>query len=135
MWARALIRKGFPVGPSSGLNYLAAMMAAARLGHEAHIVTVFPDQMGALFDRVIRQALIDIGRTTQYSQDLTRFFMESTDLVVPPLSGTECADPIHSLIEPVASLVRMALPMKRRREDKPIRGISPVAERDRLLDC
>ncbi len=42
---RRLIRKGFPVGPSSGLNYLAALMAADRLGHDAHIVTVFPDRM------------------------------------------------------------------------------------------
>ena len=47
--ARALIRKGFPVGPSSGLNYRAAMMAADRLGPEAHIVTVFPDRMERYF--------------------------------------------------------------------------------------
>ena len=46
---RALIRKGFPVGPSSGLNYRAAIMAAARLGPEAHIVTVFPDRMERYF--------------------------------------------------------------------------------------
>jgi cysteine synthase A len=46
---RALIRRGFPVGPSSGLNYRAAIMAAARLGHEAHIVTVFPDRMERYF--------------------------------------------------------------------------------------
>ena len=47
--ARALIRKGFPVGPSSGLNFRAAMMAADRLGPEAHIVTVFPDRMERYF--------------------------------------------------------------------------------------
>jgi cysteine synthase A len=47
--ARALIRKGFPVGPSSGLNFRAAMMAAERLGPEAHIVTVFPDRMERYF--------------------------------------------------------------------------------------
>jgi cysteine synthase len=46
---RALIRKGFPVGPSSGLNYRAAIKAAARLGPEAHIVTVFPDRMERYF--------------------------------------------------------------------------------------
>jgi cysteine synthase A len=46
---RALIRKGFPVGPSSGLNYRAAMIAATRLGPEAHIVTVFPDRMERYF--------------------------------------------------------------------------------------
>jgi cysteine synthase len=47
--ARALIRKGFPVGPSSGLNFRAAMLAAERLGPEAHIVTVFPDRMERYF--------------------------------------------------------------------------------------
>ena len=47
--ARSLIRKGFPVGPSSGLNFRAAMMAAERLGPEAHIVTVFPDRMERYF--------------------------------------------------------------------------------------
>ena len=39
---RALIRLGFPVGPSSGLNYRAAMIAAESLG-AANIVTVLPD--------------------------------------------------------------------------------------------
>jgi cysteine synthase A len=47
--ARRLIRKGFPVGPSSGLNYRAAQMAAERLGPDAHIVTVFPDRMERYF--------------------------------------------------------------------------------------
>jgi cysteine synthase len=46
---RRLIRKGFPVGPSSGLNYRAALMAAYRLGPEACIVTVFPDRMERYF--------------------------------------------------------------------------------------
>src|SRR5262249_11765896 len=47
--ARRLIRTGFPVGPSSGLNYRAAMMAAERLGPDAHIVTVFADRMERYF--------------------------------------------------------------------------------------
>jgi cysteine synthase A len=47
--ARRLIRHGFPVGPSSGLNYRAAMMAAERFSPEAHIVTVFPDRMERYF--------------------------------------------------------------------------------------
>jgi cysteine synthase A len=47
--ARALIRKGFPVGPGSGLNYRAAMMAADLLRPEAHIVTVFPVRMERYF--------------------------------------------------------------------------------------
>ena len=46
---RALIRHGFPVGPSSGLNYRAAMTAASRLGPDAHVVTVFPDRMERYF--------------------------------------------------------------------------------------
>jgi cysteine synthase A len=45
--ARRLIRKGFPVGPSSGLNFRAALMAADRLGPDAQVVTVFPDRRNA----------------------------------------------------------------------------------------
>jgi len=47
--ARLLIRKGFPVGPSSGLNFAAAVMAARQLGGESRIVTVFPDRMERYF--------------------------------------------------------------------------------------
>jgi cysteine synthase A len=47
---RALIRHGFPVGPSSGLNYRAAVEAHRRLGREdATVVTVFPDRMERYF--------------------------------------------------------------------------------------
>ena len=47
---RELIRLGFPVGPSSGLNYCAAVEAHARLGiRSAQIVTVFPDRMEKYF--------------------------------------------------------------------------------------
>ncbi len=45
---RELIRLGFPVGPSSGLNYRAAMMAAKSVW-PAKIVTVFPDRMERYF--------------------------------------------------------------------------------------
>lgn len=45
---RELIRLGFPVGPSSGLNYRAAMRAAEATG-PAQIVTVFPDRMERYF--------------------------------------------------------------------------------------
>jgi aspartyl-tRNA(Asn)/glutamyl-tRNA(Gln) amidotransferase subunit B len=45
---RALIRLGFPVGPSSGLNYRAATIAAKSTG-PANIVTVFPDRMERYF--------------------------------------------------------------------------------------
>jgi cysteine synthase A len=46
---RELMRRGFPVGPSSGLNYVAAMEAARRLGSGAQVVTVFPDRMERYF--------------------------------------------------------------------------------------
>lgn len=46
---RQLIRHGFPVGPSSGLNYAAALAAQTQLGEHAQIVTVFPDRMERYF--------------------------------------------------------------------------------------
>jgi cysteine synthase A len=46
---RRLIRLGFPVGPSSGLNFQAALSAAQKLGETANIVTVFPDRMERYF--------------------------------------------------------------------------------------
>jgi cysteine synthase A len=48
--ARELIARGFPVGPSSGLNFQAALAAHQRMGNPAaHIVTVFPDRMERYF--------------------------------------------------------------------------------------
>jgi len=45
-----LIRLGFPVGPSSGLNYRAAVEIYTRLGDSAaQVVTVFPDRMERYF--------------------------------------------------------------------------------------
>ncbi|HWE49166.1 MAG TPA: pyridoxal-phosphate dependent enzyme [Bryobacteraceae bacterium] len=52
---RQLIRLGFPVGPSSGLNYRAAMLAAEQLG-PAKIVTVLPDRMERYFSTYLFQA-------------------------------------------------------------------------------
>ncbi|MFN7920416.1 MAG: cysteine synthase family protein [Bryobacteraceae bacterium] len=46
---RELIRRGFPVGPSSGLNYRAALLAAEKRGGDAQIVTVFADRMERYF--------------------------------------------------------------------------------------
>ena len=46
---RDLIRLGFPVGPSSGLNYLAALRAYETLGGDVAVVTVFPDRMERYF--------------------------------------------------------------------------------------
>ena len=47
--ARDLMTQGFPVGPSSGLNFRAAVMAAEKLGESARIVTLFPDRMERYF--------------------------------------------------------------------------------------
>jgi len=47
---RELIRRGFPVGPSSGLNYRAAQIAAQSGSREdGQVVTVFPDRMERYF--------------------------------------------------------------------------------------
>ena len=46
---RTLIHHGFPVGPSSGLNYAAARQAAAHLPKDNCVVTVFPDRMDRYF--------------------------------------------------------------------------------------
>ena len=47
--ARELLRRGLPVGPSSGLNYRAAIEVARRLGKGAIVATVFPDRMERYF--------------------------------------------------------------------------------------
>lgn len=47
--ARDLIHHGFPVGPSSGLNYAAAVLAAQKLPPKSYVVTVFPDRMERYF--------------------------------------------------------------------------------------
>lgn len=47
--ARALVKHGFPVGPSSGLNFAAALEVARHLGRSARVVTVFPDRMERYF--------------------------------------------------------------------------------------
>lgn len=46
---RQLILHGFPVGPSSGLNYAAAVEAARRMPADSYVVTVFPDRMERYF--------------------------------------------------------------------------------------
>jgi len=47
---RELIRHGFPVGPSSGLNFRVAQLASERIVNPAAVVvTVFPDRMERYF--------------------------------------------------------------------------------------
>lgn len=50
---RALIKKGFAVGPSSGLNYAAAQQFAARIAPACQVVTVFPDRMERYFSTAL----------------------------------------------------------------------------------
>lgn len=51
--ARRLIQHGFPVGPSSGLNYAAAVLAARHWNRPPQIVTVFPDRMERYFTTML----------------------------------------------------------------------------------
>ena len=46
---RQLISRGYPVGPSSGLNYAAAVEASKYVEPGATIVTVLPDRMERYF--------------------------------------------------------------------------------------
>jgi cysteine synthase A len=50
---RTLWSRGFPVGPSSGLNLAAAHEIAKELGSDAVIVTVFPDRMERYFSHTV----------------------------------------------------------------------------------
>ena len=47
--ARKLIRLGFPVGPSSGLNVAAAVRVAREMEPDSYVVTVLPDRMERYF--------------------------------------------------------------------------------------
>ena len=49
---RKLWAMGFPVGPSSGLNFAAALQVAEDLGEGSKIVTVFPDRMERYFSHI-----------------------------------------------------------------------------------
>lgn len=54
---RRLWRLGFPAGPSSGLNYAAALVAKRELGRDARVVTVFPDRMERYFSHRVFDGL------------------------------------------------------------------------------
>jgi cysteine synthase A len=56
---RALIRKGFAVGPSSGLNYHAALEIARQIDPAAKVVTVFPDRMERYFSTALFREISD----------------------------------------------------------------------------
>ena len=50
---RKLWAMGFPVGPSSGLNFAAALRVVEELGEGAKVVTVFPDRMERYFSHKV----------------------------------------------------------------------------------
>ncbi|BCU75439.1 cysteine synthase B [Luteolibacter sp. LG18] len=54
---RELWKLGFPVGPSSGLNYAAALEVLREKGPDAKVVTVFPDRMERYFSHKIFDGL------------------------------------------------------------------------------
>jgi cysteine synthase A len=54
---RYLWSLGFPVGPSSGLNLAAALLAKRRLGTCAQVVTVFPDRMERYFSHRVFETI------------------------------------------------------------------------------
>lgn len=56
---RRLWAMGYPVGPSSGLNYAVALEAKRRLGPQARVVTVFPDRMERYFSHRVFEDLRD----------------------------------------------------------------------------
>jgi cysteine synthase A len=56
-----LIKKGFAVGPSSGLNYAAALEVAKHTDPAARIVTVFPDRMERYFSTALFCAAPESG--------------------------------------------------------------------------
>ncbi len=62
---RELIRRGFPVGPSSGLNFAAATKAARQLGPECTVVTVFPDRMERYFSTELFRPFSGLDPTDQ----------------------------------------------------------------------
>lgn len=55
--ARELCRRGFPVGPSSGLNVAAARILAARLGPGSHVATVLCDRAERYFSTALFEDL------------------------------------------------------------------------------
>jgi cysteine synthase A len=57
--ARALIRQGFPVGPSSGLNVAAAIQAATLLPEDVRVVTILCDRMERYFSTELFTAWTD----------------------------------------------------------------------------
>lgn len=57
--ARALIRQGFPVGPSSGLNVAAAIQAATLLPEDVRVITILCDRMERYFSTELFTAWTD----------------------------------------------------------------------------
>ena len=56
---RALIRAGFPVGPSSGMNVAAAIEVAKGLPEDVRVVTILCDRMERYFSTELFTAWTD----------------------------------------------------------------------------
>lgn len=52
-WRSGRLGQGVPVGPSSGLNFAAALKVAEELGAGSRVVTVFPDRMERYFSHKV----------------------------------------------------------------------------------
>lgn len=63
-WCRVLNRKGFPVGPSAGLNFAAALKVARKLSPNDTVVTIFPDRI----ERYLSTGLLDNDSSEQRSE-------------------------------------------------------------------
>jgi cysteine synthase A len=59
---RRLCAQGLPVGPSSGLNYAAAVRLGRELGPGAQVATVFCDRMERYFSTPLFGDLDEVGR-------------------------------------------------------------------------
>ena len=68
---RALIAKGFPVGPSSGLNFAAAREFQRRNAAPLSIVTVFPDRMERYFSTEVFAPLRAVSEAPQSGRPLS----------------------------------------------------------------
>ncbi len=76
-WTEYLWKKGFPVGPASGVNFGAAVQVARDLPEEAHVVTVFTDRMERYFStrlfeeiKTDNEKLLEQRKKQQFKQEI-----------------------------------------------------------------
>ncbi len=66
--ARELVSRGFPVGPSSGLNFAAARRLARHLGPGHNVATVLCDRMERYFTTDLFRDLVGRDSSTSWSE-------------------------------------------------------------------